>query len=133
MSGLSLRCGNLYSLIVSFSIVVVRKKNGDMHLCVDYRSLKMEMVKHAYALPILEESLTELSRSQWFSVIDLKPGYYQIEMHKHEKPKTNFVFPFRFWKMNYMLQMENSVPEKRQAVRKRRRKLSANSKILFES
>ncbi len=68
----------------SFSspIVVVRKKNGDIRLCIDYRKLNMQTIKDAYALPNLEETFSALRGSKWFSVLDLKSGYYQIEMEK---------------------------------------------------
>lgn len=64
----------------SSPIVVVQKKNGDVRLCVDYRKLNTQTVREAYALPNLEETFTALHGSQWFSVLDLKSGYYQIEM-----------------------------------------------------
>lgn len=69
----------------SSPIVVVKKKNGDIRLCVDYRKLNIQAIKHAYALANLEESFSALSRSQWFSVMDLKSGYYQIEMEESDK------------------------------------------------
>ncbi|KAK7912833.1 hypothetical protein WMY93_013044 [Mugilogobius chulae] len=56
----------------SSPIVVVRKKNGDVRLCIDYRKLNLQTVKDAYALPNLEESFSALSGSRWFSVLDLK-------------------------------------------------------------
>ena len=59
-------------------IVVVRKKNGDVRLCIDYRKLNLQTVKHSYALPNLEESFSALNGSKWFSVLDLKSGFYQI-------------------------------------------------------
>lgn len=74
----------------SFSspIFVVRKKNGDIRLCVDYRKLNTQTVKDAYPLPNLEESLSALAGSKWFSVLDLKSGYYQIEMEEADKSST---------------------------------------------
>ena len=77
----------------SSPIVVVRKKNGDVRLCVDYRKLNLQTIRDAYALPNLEESFSALEGSQWFSVMDLKSGYYQIEMSEVDKPKTAFLCP----------------------------------------
>lgn len=91
-------------------IVVVRKKNGDVRLCVDYRRLNMQTVKDAYALPNLEESFSALSGSQWFSVMDLKSGYYQIEMTENDKAKTAFVCPLGFWEWNRMPQGITNAP-----------------------
>lgn len=91
-------------------IVVVKKKNGDVRLCVDYRRLNMQTIKDAYALPNLEESFSALSGSQWFSVMDLKSGYYQIEMTESDKDKTAFVCPLGFWEWNRMPQGITNAP-----------------------
>lgn len=96
----------------SFSspIVVVRKKNGDVRLCIDYRKLNTQTVKDAYALPNLEETFTALHGSKWFSVLDLKSGYYQIEMEEEDKPKTAFVCPLGFWEFQRMPQGITNAP-----------------------
>lgn len=91
-------------------IVVVKKKNGDVRLCVDYRKLNMQTIKDAYALPNLEESFSALSGSQWFSVMDLKSGYYQIEMEESDRAKTAFVCPLGFWEWNRMPQGITNAP-----------------------
>lgn len=84
----------------SSPIVVIRKKNGDVRLCIDYRKLNLHTVKDNYALPNLEESFAALTGSRWFSVLDLKSGYYQIEMAEVDKPKTAFVTPLGFFQLN---------------------------------
>ena len=94
----------------SSPIVVVRKKNGDVRLCIDYRKLNLQTVKDAYALPNLEESFSALTGSRWFSVLDLKSGYYQIEMMEEDKPKTAFVTPLGFWEFNRMPQGVTNAP-----------------------
>lgn len=88
----------------SSPIVVVQKRNGDVRLRVDYRKLNLQTIHDAYALPNLEESFSALAGSQWFSVLDLKSGYYQIEMCETDKPKTAFVCPFGFYEFNHMPQ-----------------------------
>lgn len=94
----------------SSPIVVVRKKNGDVRLCVDYRRLNLQTIKDAYALPNLEESFCALSGSRWFSVMDLKSGFYQIEMEESDKQKTAFVCPLGFWEWNRMPQGITNAP-----------------------
>lgn len=91
-------------------ILVFRKKNGDVRLCIDYRKLNLQTIKNAYPLPNLEESFTALSSAKWFSVLDLKSGYYQIEMNESDKLKTAFVTPFGFWEFNRMPQAVTNVP-----------------------
>lgn len=88
----------------SSPIVVVHKKNGDVRLCIDYRKLNLHTVKDNYALPNLEESFTALTGSRWFSVLNLKSRYYQIEMAEVDKPKTAFITPLGFWEFNQMPQ-----------------------------
>ncbi len=83
-------------------IVVVRKKNNDVRLCIDFRKLNSQTIKDAYALPNLEEAFSALTGSKWFSVLDLKSGFYQIEMEEADKQKTAFVCPLGFWEFNRM-------------------------------
>ncbi|KAK7886001.1 hypothetical protein WMY93_025622 [Mugilogobius chulae] len=91
-------------------IVVVRKRNGDVRLCIDYRKLNLQTVKDAYALPNLEESFSALTGSKWFTVLDLKSGYYQIQMDEADKAKTAFVTPLGFWEWNRMPQGVTNAP-----------------------
>lgn len=88
----------------SSPIVVVRKRNGDVRLCIDYRKLNLQIIKDAYALPNLEETFSTLNGSKWFSVLDLKSRYYQIEVDESDKPKTAFVCPMDFWEFKCMPQ-----------------------------
>lgn len=94
----------------SSPIVVVRKKNGDVRLCVDYRKLNLNTIKDAYALPNLEEAFSALTGSKWFSVLDLKSGYYQIEVDERDKHKTAFVCPMGFFEFNRMPQGITNAP-----------------------
>lgn len=75
-------------------IVVVRKKNNDVHLCVDFRKLNSQTIKDAYALPNLEEAFSVLTGSKWFSVLDLKSGFYQIEMEEADKRHSCALWAF---------------------------------------
>ena len=103
----------------SSPIVVVRKKNGDVRLCIDYRKLNMQTVKDSYALPNLEESFSALTRSRWFSVLDLKSGFYQIEMEEADKHKTAFVCPLGFFEFNRMPQGITNAPSTFQRLMER--------------
>lgn len=80
-------------------IVVVKKKNGDIRLC-DYRKLNTQTIKDAYALPNIEGAFSVLTGLKWFSIMDLKSGYYQVEMEEEDKYKTAFVTPVGFWEFN---------------------------------
>ena len=58
-------------------IVLVRKKDGSMRLCVDYRKLNAVTRKDAYPLPRVDDTLDTLSGSKWFTALDLISGYRQ--------------------------------------------------------
>lgn len=85
-------------------IVLVRKKNGDLRMVVDYRRLNNLTKKDAYPLPRIEETFTLLSGSKWFTVLDLKSGYYQLEVEPADRPKTAFTTPFGTWQFRRMPQ-----------------------------
>ncbi|KAL6459344.1 hypothetical protein MHYP_G00328160 [Metynnis hypsauchen] len=103
----------------SSPIVVVLKKNGDVRLCIDFRKLNALTIRDAYALPNLEEAFSALAGSKWFSVMDLKSGYYQIEMEECDKPKTAFVCPLGFYEFNRMPQGVTNAPSTFQRLMER--------------
>ncbi len=100
-------------------IVVVKKKNNDVRLCIDFRKLNSQTIKDAYALPNLEEAFSVLSGSKWFSVLDLKSGFYQIEMEEADKQKTAFVCPLGFYEFNQMPQGVTIAPSSFQRLMER--------------
>lgn len=67
-------------------------------------------MKDAYALPRMDDSFTTLSGSKWFSVLDLKSGYYQIKVDEVDKQKTTFVCLLGFWEFNCMPQGVTNAP-----------------------
>ena len=71
-------------------IVLVRKKDGTTHFCVDYRRLNSVTVKNSYPLPRIDDSINALSGSSWFSTLDLASGYWQVEVDEKDQPKTAF-------------------------------------------
>lgn len=83
-------------------IVLVRKKNGSLRLCVDYRLLNSKTRKDALPLPRIEESLDALSGARWFSTIDLASGYNQVPVKEQDRPKTAFCTPFGLFEFNRM-------------------------------
>ena len=78
-------------------IVLVRKKDGSLRLTVDYRKLNRRTIKYAYALPRIDDAFSRLSGAKWFSVMDLKSGYYQVEMEPDDRENTAFVCPLGFF------------------------------------
>ena len=70
--------------------VFVRKKNGEVRMCVDYRELNKKTVKDAYPLPRPDEIQDQLMGSTIFSTLDLTSGYWQLLVHAADRPKTAF-------------------------------------------
>ena len=67
-------------------------------MCVDYRMLHKRSVKDAYALPRIEEVFDVLHGAKYFSTIDMKAGYHQVEIEDHHKERTAFtVGPLGFY------------------------------------
>ncbi len=83
-------------------IVLVKKKDGSLRMCVDYRQLNSKTRKDAFPLPRIEESLDALTGARWFSTLDLTSGYNQVPMSEGDKPKTAFCTPFGLFEWNRM-------------------------------
>lgn len=75
-------------------IVLVRKVDGSLRLCVDYRKLNSKTRRDAFPLPRIDESFDALRGAKFFSTIDLASGYHQVAMHERDRPKTAFTTPF---------------------------------------
>jgi hypothetical protein len=91
-------------------ICLVRKKNGDVRLTVDYRRLNRRTVKDAYALPRIEDAFSKLSGCKWYSVMDLKSGFYNVPMAESDRHKTAFICPLGFYEFNRMPQGVTNAP-----------------------
>ena len=71
-------------------IVLVKKKDGTTHFCVDYRKVNDVTRKDAYPIPRVDDTVDMLSGSTWFTTLDLKSGYWQVEVAKEHREKTAF-------------------------------------------
>ena len=74
------------------AVVLVWKKDGVLRFCIDLRKFNNQTVKDAYSLPQIDRILDSLQGSQWFSSLNLKSGYWQVEMDEESKPLTAFMW-----------------------------------------
>ena len=87
----------------SSNVVLVRKKDGSLRFCIDFRKLNARTVRDAYALPRIDDTIDTLLGAKYFSKLDLRSGYWQVEMEEEDKSKTAFsVGSLGFFECNRM-------------------------------
>ena len=71
-------------------VLFVKKKDGSLRLCIDYRKLNRVTIRNQYPLPRIDELFNQLQGSRVYSKIDLKSGYHQLRVQESDGPKTAF-------------------------------------------
>ncbi|KAK1423394.1 hypothetical protein QVD17_18696 [Tagetes erecta] len=71
-------------------ILFVKKKDGSMRMCIDYRELNKLTIKNRYPLPRIDDLFDQLQGASWFSKIDLRSGYHQVKVREEDVPKKAF-------------------------------------------
>ena len=72
------------------SIILVRKKDGSLCFCIDFRHLNKRTLKDGFPLPWIEEMVENMTRAQHFSCLDLKSGFWQVKMSPESKKYMAF-------------------------------------------
>lgn len=79
----------------SSPVLLVPKKDGSQRFCVDFRKLNRVTEKDAYPLPYISSILSRLGGAKYLTSLDLKSGYWQIELEEESKQYTAFTIPGR--------------------------------------
>jgi hypothetical protein len=75
-------------------ILFVRKADGSLHMCIDYRGLNEVKRKDAYPLPRVDDTLDELKDANFYTHLDLASGFWQVRVRDHGIHKTAFQTPY---------------------------------------
>ncbi|GFS77486.1 retrovirus-related Pol polyprotein from transposon 17.6 [Trichonephila clavipes] len=87
-------------------IVMVKKKDGSSRMCIDYRKLNQKLVKDKFPLPIIEDVLDTLQEAKVYSTLDLRNGFFHVDVDEDCRKYTSFVVPdgqFEFNKVPFGL------------------------------
>ena len=88
-------------------IIPVKKKDGSMRLCVDYRRLNSVSRTDAYPMPRVDDLIDRIGGAKFITTLDLSKGYWQVPVREQDRPKTTFTSPqglFQFRVMPFGLQ-----------------------------
>ncbi|XP_021729738.1 uncharacterized protein LOC110696694 [Chenopodium quinoa] len=83
-------------------MLFVKKKDGGMRLCIDYRELNKVTIKNKYPLPRIDELFDQLRDTSVFSKIDLRLGYHQLRIAYEDIPETTFRTRYGHYKFTVM-------------------------------
>ena len=74
-------------------ILFVRKKTGELRMCIDYRSLNRQTKLDVFPIPRVADLFDRLGKATVFSSIDLSHAYHQVRIREGDESKTAFLTP----------------------------------------
>eukprot|EP00158_Paraphelidium_tribonemae_P000594 Partr_v1_DN22906_c0_g1_i1_m42635 putative to reverse transcriptase len=72
----------------------VKKADGSLRLCMDYRKLNADTIKNKYPLPLISDMVRSLSKAKMFTTLDLRGAYYLLRIKEGDEHKTAFLTKF---------------------------------------
>jgi hypothetical protein len=92
-------------------VLMIRKPDGGIRFCIDYRKLNAVTVKDCYPMPLIDDILDVLGGAQLFSTMDIASGYWNVPMHENSVAKTAFTCKFGLYEWLVMpFGLCNAVP-----------------------
>jgi len=73
-----------------FMVVMILNKNGEWCMCPNFRALNNLIIKDKFPIPVVDDLLDILHGSIFFTNLDIRLGYHQIQMKENDIPKTTF-------------------------------------------
>lgn len=83
-------------------VVLVPKPNSEFRLCIDYRKLNANTVTDSYPMPRIDDIIHIPKKIEFLSTIDLKAGYWQVQVAEQDRDKTSFITPFGLFRFRRM-------------------------------
>nr|GEZ24395.1 putative reverse transcriptase domain-containing protein [Tanacetum cinerariifolium] len=83
-------------------VLFVKKKDGSLRMCIDYRELNKLTVKNRYPLPRIDDLFDQLQGSSVYLKIDLRSGYHQLRVRDEDIPKTAFRTRYGYYEFQVM-------------------------------
>ena len=80
----------------------MKKKDGSLRLCIDYRELNKVAIRNQYPLTRIDDLFDQLQGARVFLKIDLRSGYHQLKIRSEDVPKTSFKTRYGHYKFLVM-------------------------------
>src|SRR5690349_22433650 len=71
-------------------VIFVKKKNGELRMCIDYQALNKITIKNRFPIPLIDDLVDQLHDAKVFTKINLHSGYNQVRIHGYDIEKTAF-------------------------------------------
>ncbi|KAL7739285.1 hypothetical protein ACLKA6_002623 [Drosophila palustris] len=92
-------------------MVIAFKENGDLRICIDMRLANRAILREIYPFPVFETFMNKLRGAKYFSRLDLKCAYHQLQLEEASRAITTFITPRGLFRYKWLMFGVNSAPE----------------------